>query len=423
MRKKFFIGDETELYLFDTSVENIFISEYMVAAPAEYVKVYLFALMYAKADYYMDNEALARQLSMEIEDVLKAWSYWEKLGIVSKHFDNEKSRFDYSIEFLSLREQMFCAKKPNTESKVSGALEDVNVSKLLKNIEKKVNRPLSPNEPAEIISLIDDLAASPELIMCGYNYCVKIGHTEIKYITKTLRNWIEKGFKTEEDVQNYLQEMEQRYFTYKRVMKALGFHRNASEEEQRKIDYWMDTLEFNLDKILEACARTSGIPNPNINYVNGVIENWAKESGKKVVEKEKSKPKRKMVTATGVQKYYEHIRSEAENEAQKRQEEVYASIPRVRQIDEEMRDLGIKQSQMLILKTSDAKKQVEKVQNEMMELLGEKAYLMAESNFDIEYMEVKYKCNMCKDTGIDENGMRCSCYEQRLREANIWQNP
>ncbi|QHI72226.1 hypothetical protein [Aminipila terrae] len=47
MQDNFIKKKANELYLLDTNVENVFISEYMAGAPAEYVKVYLFALMYA----------------------------------------------------------------------------------------------------------------------------------------------------------------------------------------------------------------------------------------------------------------------------------------------------------------------------------------------------------------------------------------
>ena len=43
-----FIKEKTrDYFLLDTSVENIFINEYMAGAPGDFVKVYLFALMYA----------------------------------------------------------------------------------------------------------------------------------------------------------------------------------------------------------------------------------------------------------------------------------------------------------------------------------------------------------------------------------------
>ena len=45
---KFKRKESKDYFLLVTSVENIFINEYMTAAPGDYVKVYLFALMYAE---------------------------------------------------------------------------------------------------------------------------------------------------------------------------------------------------------------------------------------------------------------------------------------------------------------------------------------------------------------------------------------
>lgn len=57
-----------EIYLSNTNVENIFISEYMVAAPGEYVKVFLLSLMYANLEKELDNADIAKQLSLAEED-------------------------------------------------------------------------------------------------------------------------------------------------------------------------------------------------------------------------------------------------------------------------------------------------------------------------------------------------------------------
>lgn len=65
-------------------------------------------------------------------------------------------------------------------------------------------------------------------------------------------------------------------------MKALGFHRNPTEKEQDLIDSWFDQLGFDIGKILEACAKTSGISNPNINYVNSILLAWSGRDTKNV---------------------------------------------------------------------------------------------------------------------------------------------
>ena len=48
------------------------------------------------------------------------------------------------------------------------------------------------------------------------------------------------------------------------------------------MDSWFETMDFSLEKVLTACSKTSGISNPNINYVNKVLLNWYEEqrSGK-----------------------------------------------------------------------------------------------------------------------------------------------
>ena len=74
-----------DYFLLDTGVENIFINEYMASAPGTLSRFYLFALMYADLGIDLTNEEIARHLSMEHEDVLKAWTYWEKCRVIKKN--------------------------------------------------------------------------------------------------------------------------------------------------------------------------------------------------------------------------------------------------------------------------------------------------------------------------------------------------
>lgn len=44
----------------------------------------------------------------------------------------------------------------------------------------------------------------------------------------------------------------------------------------------------------------------------------------------------------------------------------------------------------------------------------EKAYLLSEANIPIDYLELKYDCDKCKDTGYLEDGNKCHCLIQSL---------
>ena len=99
----FLIKRDENWYLRDTGIENIFINEYMAQAPGDYVKIYILALMYAQMGAEISNEAIAKSVGVEEEDVLKAWNYWESQGAVIKHKKEGAGRFSYDVEFVSLK--------------------------------------------------------------------------------------------------------------------------------------------------------------------------------------------------------------------------------------------------------------------------------------------------------------------------------
>ena len=104
---RFYREKTEEYFLADTRVENMFIHEFMAAAPDRYVKVYLLALMHADLGVRISREEIARHLSMDEEDVLKAWTYWEQMGVIRKRAGESGDKFDYDVEFVSLRQQMY----------------------------------------------------------------------------------------------------------------------------------------------------------------------------------------------------------------------------------------------------------------------------------------------------------------------------
>lgn len=429
MQENFFRKKAAELYLLDTNVENVFISEYMAGAPAEYVKVYLFALMYANAGHYMDNETIAKQLSIAEEDILKAWSYWEAMGVIEKHFEDPKDKFNYGVEFINLKELLYGKQskkhsKKSNNSNIQNKLVDFDIKKMYGSIEKIIGRLLGGKEPMTILSWIEEFGAEPDMIVYAYEYCKKARKKDsANYVGTIVKEWVQKNLRTKEEIEAHLQEIDNKHYLYKRVMKALGFNRNATEQEKILMDSWFGEMEYKLDKVLEACGKTTGISNPNINYVNKILKNWKDESSNGSSSKKGENSKNgKTINAGTVFRYYDMIREKAEAEAADRRQEVYNRLPEIRDIDDDVRKLGMKLSRIMVSGADNAKEQLERFKIKIDSLGEEKAFKLTENNFPVDYMEIKYKCNKCKDTGTNDMGERCSCFNERLCEAEIWQN-
>lgn len=408
-----------DFYLRDTNVENIFINEYMTQAPGDYVKVYLFALMYADFDMRMTNETIAKHLDMEDEDVLKAWTYWEKLGVIRKHYEKPGDKFRYQVEFLNLKELAYGKKQksqkpePNIPDRLKQLMSDDTIKDMYSEIERITGRLFEGKEPAEIISWITDYNANPEMIVYAYSYCVKKkNHSNHKYVGAIVKEWANQGLKTIDQIEDYLEETDNRHYLYKRVLRALGFLRNATEEEKRIMDTWFDQMGFSIDRVLDACKKTTGISNPNINYINSVLKAWSSGSGEK--QASPSSEDGKTGTIASVMKQYEELRAKNEAEAEERRAEVYRRIPRIKEIEEETREIGLNISRVMLSGSGDAKSRIRTMKERVEALNEEKAYLMTENNFKIDYMDIMYACPLCRDTGIQDTGDRCSCFAEKL---------
>lgn len=405
-------------YLHDTPVENVFINEYLADAPGNHIKVFLFALMYAEIGMEMDNETMAKQLSMPAEEVLSAWSYWEGKGIIKKIYKNPEDRLHYNVEFFNLKEQIYGSagknrKKEPIPRELTGMLDDRELKQTFSRIEQITGRLLEGKEPLSILSWTRDYGFSPDLVVYAYDYCARIRkNTRHNYVSAVVKEWAEKGFTSVEQAEAYLQENDKRHYLYKRVLKSLGLSRNPSEEEKRIMDTWFDNMNYHIDQVLEACKKSSGISNPNINYINSILLAWSRE-GKDGIKEAPPKDGNPISLAM---KSYEEERAKGEQEAEARRQEVFKAVPKIKEIEDELRGISMEIAKRMLSGSSASKQEISKLKQKTDRLNQEKAYLLTENNFRLNHMEIRYTCSQCKDTGLLENGERCSCFALKLHK-------
>ena len=412
---KFDKGKTKDYYLFTTDVENVYINEYMTEAPGEYVKAYLYGLFCSEHGMELKSALMAEVLHMDEDRLREAWEYWERMNVVAI----EEEENDYTVVFLSLREQLFSG-----EQGVERAIdmsdevmdEDEEFKRLTEAAEDMLGRPLNGRELQEIDSWTKELGVPGEVIHEAFEYCVEIGKPSINYISKVILAWAKEGLTDRKMVKEYLEKTSERQGIYRRILNSLGLKRNVTEAEKRLVDSWLDDMKFSPERILEACEKAGFTQSPNLRYVNKVLENWKQEAdtwGRDVNQ-------RVNVSQNTLNKYYEYLRNQAEKRAEGRRQEVYNKLPEIRQIDINLQSLSSKISRGLL--GGSTVQDMNSVRQEIRNLEKERAILLTENNYALDYTDVKYLCPKCSDTGIDENGQRCSCTRERMGEAELWQN-
>lgn len=261
----------------------------MPMANGSYVKVYLYAYKNMRSenpDYKLNNEKLARNLRLTLQDVEDAWDYWENEGVVEKVLKVDET---YDIVFKNLKQRLIntqrVPKERPREQVLVDLMENNSVRNMFSNIDYFMRRPTTPTEKMEIISWISDYNMSPEMVEIAFEFSTeKKKVVSVNYVRAIVISWYDKKLSSVEEIENELKSVDEKYVRKNSVLRKMGLqYRTVSEPEINLINSWYDLHKFSEDLIDEALARTASISRPSINYVNSILLKW-RELGVETVE-------------------------------------------------------------------------------------------------------------------------------------------
>lgn len=234
-----------------------FADKYMPSANATYVKVYIYALRSSfDTGYEITIESIASKLNILETDVIKAFEYWNKTGIVSF----KKTKLGYEIEFLNCAEAEAAADKKNHISPkyaakdVTGYIKENDDMKNMYQIAQGIlNRPLSSTEITTLYSMYDWLGLPREVVLMILEHCAQIGKTNMRYIEKVAISWSEKGIDTLDKAKAHLRAAKE-FNSVKAKIKSIFQikDRNFTETELKYISKWVNDMSVDTDMIKKA---------------------------------------------------------------------------------------------------------------------------------------------------------------------------
>ncbi len=122
-----------------------------------------------------------------------------------------------------------------------------------------------------------------------------------------------------------------------------------------------------------------------------------------------------------VMREYEHLRDEERTLAHAKKDELYEKFPRLREIDEELTQTGLRLAKAAL--NGEGGDFAEAFHREQSALLEEKNAILTANGYAKDYLSPTYRCERCKDTGYIGN-KKCGCLQQRLidryyRQSNL----
>lgn len=248
--------------LFDsTPVENMFITEYMLHAPGEFVKVYLYALMLCyHPSERMSLASMAKDLDMTEEDVERAFRYWARDGLVHRVADNPPAYTLRNLKQLTLTR----AENPGEQLYNRNFTEEI----------RRVlgGRELHSAEYQTIFDWVDVLELPEEVVLMLLQIEMENsgGRVSMRIADKHAQEWAQSGVRTVEDVEKIIVLGRERETQLRKLLSRLGQRRAPSEDEKAMYRKWIDEWGFTPEAVQEACRETTKGA-PTMAYLDGIL--------------------------------------------------------------------------------------------------------------------------------------------------------
>ncbi len=110
-------------------------------------------------------------------------------------------------------------------------------------------------------------------------------------------------------------------------------------------------------------------------------------------------------------------RKKAEDDLQKRRSAALLKCPELAEVEREMADCALKAVKAIGL-GDDAEKQVIGISKKSLEAQQKRKELLKSAGFPEDYLEAKYTCPVCRDTGFHD-GYYCECYKKLVRQTAV----
>ena len=110
---------------------------------------------------------------------------------------------------------------------------------------------------------------------------------------------------------------------------------------------------------------------------------------------------------------YDKVRLKEEDNFRNRKTHIEKTHPEIIELDKKIGRLCIELSISAMKSINDRDNYLHTLREKIMDLRMKKSELLVSNGFDMDYLNLHFECNKCKDTGFIGNA-KCSCFKQKV---------
>ena len=288
--------NDLSLIFSQTSIPDVFFTEYLSQATGDFVKVYLYLSFLSKYNKDVKINDLSKKLELPLKVIQDAIKYWEDLGLLIR---KNQGFIVVNIQEIELN-KVYKPKISMSSSDIKRIQESKSRATVIDTINNEFFQGvMSPSWYGDIDLWFKKYGFDEEVMLALFRYCFNKSALHRSYITTVAEAWSKNNVKTFSDLDLYYQKQEKINTIANSIKKKLRLSRNLSIYEEAYVEKWHITYGYNMDIIDLALKKTTSKYNPSFEYIDKILTDWHEKGFKTVdkilvyIENQKNKPVQK----------------------------------------------------------------------------------------------------------------------------------
>ncbi len=288
--------NDVSLIFSQTSIPDVFFTEYLSQASGDFVKVYLYLYFLSKYNKDVKINDLSKKLELPLKIIQDAVKYWEESGLLIR---KNQGFIVANLQEIELN-KVYKPRISMSAQDVKKVAENKYRAKAIDTINNEFFQGvMSPSWYGDIDLWFKKYGFDEEVMIALFRYCFNKSALHRSYISTVAEAWNKNKIKTFSDLDLYYQKEEKLKSIGNSIRKKMRISRNLSVYEEAYIEKWNLTYGYGLDIIDIALKKTTSKFNPSFEYLDKLISDWHERGLKtssqvlEYIEKQKNIPVQK----------------------------------------------------------------------------------------------------------------------------------
>ena len=263
--------NEKPLLFSETSIPDLFFSDYLSILPGDYLKIYLYITFLSKYGKDVRIHDLSKKLNLPLKTIQDSFKCLEDNRLLTK---TTTGYIVNNLQELALH-NLYTPSLALSKEKIENNAKNSARSKAIGHINNMYFQGImSPSWYNDIDTWFSKFHFDEQVMIALFNYCYDKSALHKNYVQTVAEAWHSNKIQTWSDLEKYSSKQESLNIFKKTIAKKLGKQGRLTQYEEAYIENWVINYGYDMNIIEIALKRTTFKQSPSFEYLNNLISDW-----------------------------------------------------------------------------------------------------------------------------------------------------